>query len=143
MQYDTPEAIYNRPAALFVAGFTGAPAMNLARCRVDEGYALLGDLRLALPFGLSACKGAHTLGLRPENLSLQRQSELDLELPATLVLREPLGAETLITVRLGDSEMVARVGASFQQIEGTALTLFVNPNHLHLFGGQDGQALGR
>ena len=32
MQYDTPDAIYNRPAALFVAGFTGAPPMNLVDC---------------------------------------------------------------------------------------------------------------
>src|SRR5476651_1375701 len=28
VQYDTPDGIYNRPAAQFVAGFTGSPPMN-------------------------------------------------------------------------------------------------------------------
>jgi multiple sugar transport system ATP-binding protein len=30
MQYASPDEIYNRPAAKFVAGFTGSPAMNFA-----------------------------------------------------------------------------------------------------------------
>ena len=30
IQYDTPDGIYNRPAAKFVAGFTGSPPMNFA-----------------------------------------------------------------------------------------------------------------
>ncbi len=30
VQYDTPDGIYNRPAAKFVAGFTGSPPMNFA-----------------------------------------------------------------------------------------------------------------
>ncbi|HRD84500.1 MAG TPA: TOBE domain-containing protein, partial [Rubrivivax sp.] len=141
MQYDTPDAVYHRPAALFVAGFTGAPPMNLVPCRVDEGYALLGPLRLALPYALSGYGGERTLGLRPENLRLSRDDELDLELPATLQLVEPLGAETLITVRLGDAEMIARVAAGFQQAAGSALTLYAHPRHLHLFDRSSGQAL--
>src|SRR5205085_3026180 len=34
VQYDTPDGIYNRPAAQFVAGFTGSPPMNFLPCRV-------------------------------------------------------------------------------------------------------------
>jgi multiple sugar transport system ATP-binding protein len=50
MQYDTPDAIYNRPAALFVAGFTGAPPMNLVDCTVDGGgRADLGGVQIAVP----------------------------------------------------------------------------------------------
>jgi multiple sugar transport system ATP-binding protein len=118
-----------------------APPMNLVPCRVDEGYALLGPLRLALPYALSGYGGERTLGLRPENLRLSRDDELDLELPATLQLVEPLGAETLITVRLGDAEMIARVAAGFQQAAGSALTLYAHPRHLHLFDRSSGQAL--
>src|SRR5690349_24320978 len=36
VQYDTPDAIYNRPAAKFVAGFTGSPPMNFLPCRVGD-----------------------------------------------------------------------------------------------------------
>ena len=37
IQYDTPDGIYNRPAAKFVAGFTGSPPMNFLPCRIGEG----------------------------------------------------------------------------------------------------------
>ena len=147
MQYDTPEAVYNRPAALFVAGFTGAPAMNLVPCRVDNGYAAVGPARLALPFALAAFAGERTLGVRPENLTLAPQSDMDLALPTMLSLLEPLGAETLITLRLGngkgDVELLARVSAAFKQAPGSAVQVHVHPHHLHLFDRKSGQALGR
>ena len=140
MQYDTPEVVYNRPAATFVAGFTGAPAMNLSPCTVSSGVARLGLLDLPLPAPLAAASGPQTLGVRPENLLLARQSTEDLALPARLVLQEPLGAETLITAQVGDAEWIARVAASFRGHPGDALTLHVHPAHLHLFDLQTGQA---
>ena len=81
--------------------------------------------------------------MRPENLHLARQSDADIELPAQLSLLEPLGAETLITVQLGNCEMMARVSAAFQAAPGSTLTVHLNPNHLHLFDNKTGQALGR
>ena len=35
-QFGTPEVIYERPANLFVAGFIGAPAMNLKPARITK-----------------------------------------------------------------------------------------------------------
>ena len=35
-QFGTPDEIYERPANLFVAGFIGAPAMNLKRARIAK-----------------------------------------------------------------------------------------------------------
>jgi multiple sugar transport system ATP-binding protein len=143
MQYDTPDAVYNRPAALFVAGFTGAPPMNLVPAHAQGGYAALGQLRLALPAHLASAQGACTLGVRPENLTLARQAEADLELPATLSLLEPLGAETLATLRIGQAEFIARVHAGFKPALGTALNVYLSPSQLHLFDNASGQALGR
>src|SRR5215470_10692245 len=37
VQYDPPDAVYNRPAAHFVAGFTGSPPMNFLPCRIGDG----------------------------------------------------------------------------------------------------------
>ncbi len=142
MQYDTPDAIYNRPAATFVAGFTGAPPMNLVACTVADGCADIGGVQINLPDHLRGQSGSRTLGLRPENLTLMPQSADDLALPATLSLVEPLGAETLITVALGAAEMMARVGAGFRQAPGAALTLHVHPRHLHLFDPATGLAVG-
>src|SRR5213076_2784696 len=35
IQLDTPQALYARPADLFVAGFIGSPAMNFVRARLE------------------------------------------------------------------------------------------------------------
>jgi multiple sugar transport system ATP-binding protein len=143
MQYDTPDAIYNRPAALFVAGFTGAPPMNLVRGRLDGGRVWLGDVAVALPAALAARAAAvaePTLGVRPENLSLTAQDGAQA-LPAEVVLLEPLGAETLVTLRVGSAELVARASATFRERPGTRLSVHVMPEHLHLFDTASGNAL--
>ncbi len=141
MQYDTPDAIYNRPAAIFVAGFTGAPPMNLVDAEVADGHADLGGgVRVPLPAKLASRGGARKLGVRPENLRLAPEPG-DLVLPATVSLLEPLGAETLVTLKLGASEVIARAPAAFRDAPGTPLKLHVQPSHLHLFDPQSGAAL--
>ena len=144
MQYDTPEAIYNRPAAIFVAGFTGAPPMNLAPCTLAGGCASLGGLRVPLPAALAARagqRGKATLGVRPENLRLAPTGSDDITLAAEVALLEPLGAETLVTFKLGAADMVARCPASFRAAPGTPQALHVAPAHLHLFDADHGTAL--
>jgi multiple sugar transport system ATP-binding protein len=144
MQYDTPDAIYNRPAALFVAGFTGAPPMNLVPGSLDGATLDLGGATLALPAELAARARGHaalTFGVRPENLALAAGSEHDLALPAQVALLEPLGAETLVTFQVGRAELVARCPASFRDAPGTARRLHVHPQSLHLFDTASGQAL--
>jgi multiple sugar transport system ATP-binding protein len=143
MQYDTPDGIYNRPAATFVAGFTGAPPMNLVDCLVSDGHALLGDVHLPLPPHLAGHNGTQVLGIRPENLTLMPQVANDIPLPARVSLLEPLGAETLATLKVGNVEMIARVSAAFREPVGTEVPLHVNPAHLHLFHKGSGLALGR
>ena len=144
MQVDTPDAIYNRPAALFVAGFTGAPPMNLCDCTLDGDAADLGGLRVALPAALAARARGHaalTLGVRPENVRLAAEGNDDIGVPAEVVLLEPLGAETLVTFKLGAAEIVARCPAAFRDKPGTRLTVCISPSHLHLFDRHSGAAL--
>ena len=144
MQYDTPEAIYNRPAALFVAGFTGAPPMNLAPCTLQGAAADLGGTSVALPVALAeraARVPRLTFGVRPENLALAPTGTAQQRVPAQVSLLEPLGAETLVTLRVGSADMVARAPASFRDKPGTALDIFLAPEHLHLFDADSGVAL--
>jgi multiple sugar transport system ATP-binding protein len=56
-QVDTPQALYDTPANLFVAGFIGSPAMNLVEARIARNGA-----------GLDATFGEHTVHLAPELL---------------------------------------------------------------------------
>ncbi len=147
MQYDTPETIYNRPAALFVAGFTGAPAMNLANCTVIDGAADLGGTRISIPTAMAeraravGGSGGLKFGIRPENIRLASAAADDMTVNAEVSLLEPLGSETLVTFKIGAAEMVARCGADFHERPGTRMAVHMNPRHLHLFDTASGAAL--
>src|SRR5205807_41405 len=74
-QLGTPDALYRRPANMFVAGFFGSPAMNIVPAEVEGDEAGLfvkrGLLRVRVPTHyaerLSDRKGTQImLGLRPE-----------------------------------------------------------------------------
>jgi multiple sugar transport system ATP-binding protein len=145
MQYDTPDAIYNQPAALFVAGFTGAPAMNLVDCTLQGVQADLGaGTQIVVPAGLAARAHATSqlkFGIRPENLTLAATSSEDIAVAAEVALLEPLGAETLATLKIGGAEMIARCPASFREAPGTRLAVHLNPRHMHLFDAASGRAI--
>src|SRR5688572_14315509 len=66
-QCDTPQALFARPANLFVAAFIGSPAMNLVEAEVNGSEARFGACRLALPAG-ARLPGRVILGLRPHDL---------------------------------------------------------------------------
>jgi multiple sugar transport system ATP-binding protein len=144
MQHDTPDGIYNRPAALFVAGFTGAPPMNLVDCTVADGVADLGGARVPLPPDLArhaASAPSLKFGVRPENVSLEAQDGEIAPVRGQVQLLEPLGAETLVTFQVGSAEIVARCPASFSDAPGTERNLFLHPRHLHLFDASGGRSL--
>jgi multiple sugar transport system ATP-binding protein len=144
MQYDTPETIYNRPAALFVAGFTGAPAMNLCDCAWVDGQADLGGVRVSVMPELAARAAVVAklkFGVRPENIMLAPITAEDQAVPAQVQLLEPLGAETLVTLRIGQADMVARCPASFRGKPGTQITAYLRAPQLHVFDAANGTAL--
>jgi multiple sugar transport system ATP-binding protein len=104
-QVDLPQAIYERPANVFVAGFIGSPAMNLVHSRLEAAngslYASLGEHKLRLPDrplrwpGLGRYVGRDViLGLRPEALTDVSAGDSTIEIDVALA--EPLGAETIV-----------------------------------------------
>lgn len=146
MQYASPDEIYNRPAAQFVAGFTGSPPMNLVCCQLKAGGADLGGGALiALPADLherAAAAHGHVFGIRPENLSLApHHVRGEVAVQARVVISEPLGAETLVTFQVGNVELIARCAASFRAPAGTFQNLYLDPAAMHLFSQDGGQAI--
>ena len=143
MQYATPHQIYNTPAALFVAGFTGSPAMNLVPCTVLGGRIDLGGSTFAAPLSLAdraSSVDKLTFGIRPENIFLSPQDASE-PVAASVVLTEPLGAETLVTFKVGACELVARCPASFSLKPGATLDIHLAREHMHLFDSTLGTAL--
>jgi multiple sugar transport system ATP-binding protein len=105
VQVDTPQALYDQPGDLFVAGFMGSPAMNLVRARVENGddlQVVVGTQRLTLPSSrrstLSPYAGREVvLGIRPEAVDASTNGAGTghvLELP--VLLTEALGSDLLV-----------------------------------------------
>jgi multiple sugar transport system ATP-binding protein len=133
MQYASPDDIYNRPAAKFVAGFTGSPCMNFAAGVVNgDGTAVsVAGADIALGYARASATGKRvTFGVRPEDIALGG------DVPARVVVLEPLGAETLVTIAIGHDhavEMVTRVAPDAAPRPGTAVGISINAMKTHLF----------
>ncbi len=154
IQYDTPDGIYNRPAAKFVAGFTGSPPMNFLACRVGEGGRMLhlpGALDLPVPAARVAECARHggralLFGLRPEHLSAGVSGEPgSVSVPAVVSLVEPLGSDTLGLVRLGAGadagEMTGRFLPDAGLAVGASMTVSLALDRFHLFDPETGAAV--
>ncbi len=88
-QFDTPEAVYNRPASTFVASFIGSPPMNLLK---------------HAPGGVDG----QIVGIRPEHMDLTPGQGWALVAETV----ELLGAERLVHARLGEESLTLRLDES-------------------------------
>ena len=109
--------------------------MNLIACRLQDGAAFLPDGgRLQLPGGPRR-NGDIWLGIRPESLTFlppaSAAAPAEFRGPARIV--EPLGAETLVTLDVGDAELHARVPPRSVRQAGEPVRLSIDPAALHLF----------
>lgn len=152
-QVDTPEAVYDTPANMFVAGFTGSPGMNFFPGRlVPHERELLVDtgiFQLALPPSLAGCLDSTAprevvLGVRPEDLAEPDEGMPAGKLgcvPAQVDLVEPLGSEKLLHLLAGEKSFVARVSHRSSARVGDKVSLMVRPERLRLFDPDSGEAL--
>jgi inositol-phosphate transport system ATP-binding protein len=86
-QIGSADSLYQRPDSLFVAGFIGAPPINLLLGEATGGTVTVGEACLRLE---GAASGPVVVGVRPEALRLGEGG-----LPAVVVEAEPMGRETL------------------------------------------------
>jgi ABC-type sugar transport system ATPase subunit len=101
-------------------------------------------VRLPLPSGLvkaAASASSLKIGVRPENVSLTALNATDIRLPAAVMLLEPLGSETLVTMKIGNTKWITRCAASFKEKPGHRLELFVPPDALRLFDAASGKGI--
>jgi sn-glycerol 3-phosphate transport system ATP-binding protein len=140
-QIGAPLEVYERPASVFVAGFIGAPAMNLLRARVEGGRALAGRAALPLPSSQPGLDAGREIvwGVRPEHVELASGTG-DVEVVVDLV--EALGADTLVHARLADGEpLTLRLPGSTKVRERDRLALRLPPEALHIFDAGTGRRI--
>jgi multiple sugar transport system ATP-binding protein len=137
-QVGLPLELYHHPASLFVAGFIGAPKMNLLDVEVKAAGAQ--SLTLSLVNGASVVVPAPArrtqtgeklkLGVRPEHVVLADEGELQGD-TETL---EHLGPRTYLHTRLPDgTRFVVQTSGDTSVREGDRLGLRIRADAVHLF----------
>ncbi|MCF7698973.1 sn-glycerol-3-phosphate import ATP-binding protein UgpC [Loktanella sp. M215] len=140
-QIDTPMAIYDRPANVFVAGFIGSPAMNFVNGTLGtEGLLVASGQTIALPVAAGHQGRRVTVGLRPEHLTTVEASHAGA-LPLRVRAVETLGADAYAHTVLQDDpavELVVRVPGARRLTEGETLHVVPEPDSVHLFDATSG-----
>jgi len=142
-QFDTPDAVYNRPANVFVAGFIGTPSMNLIDCDLANGHLCLPGYAQPIDMALLApgtADGPVVFGCRPEDVLVGEG-----DMPATVKLVENTGHEKIVTLEIGDGKrLLARVEAGRELALDQAVRIGFAPDKLHVFARDgDGRRLNR
>ena len=141
-QIGTPDEVYHSPASLFVAGFIGAPTMNLIPARrAGDGLALDGVVVVPLP-GAAPPGADLVFGLRPEDVDVARGTAPPgaIDVPAIVEVIEPLGADTLVFTTVAGHPVAARVRPDIRPAPGEALNLRFDLARMHLFDARTGRA---
>ncbi len=120
-QIGTPAELYETPATTFAARFLGMPPMNVMRLgQIEDGGALNGAVPPGAPDWL--------LGVRPENIHFAEQG-LAVEVTAV----DYMGAETVLRLRHGSQNLMARIAGQATAALGAKLRVAWRPGDIHLF----------
>ena len=133
-QVDTPLNLFNHPANLFVAGFIGAPGMNLWTATGENGGVRLDSgAHVALPGTALPNAAKVTVGLRPQHLRLQPDGPVQ----ARVALVEALGAESVVHADLeGGTRILAVLPGQPKLTRGEAVAFGFDTADLHLFDAE-------
>jgi multiple sugar transport system ATP-binding protein len=136
-QVGAPLDLYDTPNNLFVASFVGSPSMNLiaGTARSDGGPSVEAHgITLPLTEGHHMTDGQPVVyGIRPEHLDLAKDG-----IPAKIAVVEPTGPETLVSLRFGESEIVAVFRERHNLAPGQTVHLRPRRGQAHLFDGDSG-----
>jgi multiple sugar transport system ATP-binding protein len=144
-QVGAPMELFSRPANRFVAGFIGAPAINLVSGRIDAGHVVLPWMRLRCPpLATVPADGRVDVGVRPDDLltdeaCLRAPAEHRFEALVSVV--EPMGAESLLIVTVGGVDLRVRLEGRNYPAVGARITLAIDPSELQLFDAATGASL--
>ena len=135
-QAGPPLELYDRPANLFVAGFIGSPAMNLLHGRIEGGAFHTAD-GVAWPLPQqNAPEGPAVYGIRPEHFRLAGDG-----MQARVVVVEPMGSETQVTLRIGETVVNGVFRERITARPGEILPVAPQAAMAHLFSKETGERL--
>ncbi|WP_414609560.1 ABC transporter ATP-binding protein [Stenotrophomonas pavanii] len=146
-QIDTPMALYDRPANLFVAGFLGSPAMNVLRGTLqgDAGGVTVVDGEWRAPLGQATIDPAWlqkpiAVGVRPEHLQPAAADDAHAFI-ARIEGIEPVGNEIFVNMSSGQHALTMRVAPQSLPGVGEDIRVAIHPQGLHFFNAETGTTI--
>ena len=169
-QCDTPAALYDSPANLFVAGFIGSPSMNLVPAEISDKKLHFAGHTISLPQSTPGnLPRSVVFGFRPTDLHLDGAGVPKdwprIEVTADVV--EEQGADSIVTFRVdgpkidiegkarlpgSDDEatlfaddhrarLAARISGRSRVKGGERVSFAIDANHLYFFDPETGLAI--
>lgn len=136
-QVDTPKNVYNDPGNLFVAGFIGSPTMNFLNGGLkDDDFVMPGCCIKGV--GQGSRKNV-ILGVRPEDMKIVENREGQIE--AILYSVELTGDQTIVTAKLGETDLTVREDKDYGGAIDQAVQIKVDESKVFLFEAATGDRI--
>jgi multiple sugar transport system ATP-binding protein len=141
-QIGSPDAIYERPANMFVASFLGNPPINFLKGRLNRlphGLEFRnGGTVLTLPGPVAEKLAGYdgrdvVLGIRAEDVAEDAGTSEGATLGGRILSVLPVGSDQFLEVEVADAKLYFRVGKEAQHKAGDQARLALNLNRLHVF----------
>ncbi len=148
-QYDTPQAIYEKPANAWVATFVGEPQMSLIECVIrQKGSGVVLDfegheIAVGAKVGkvLAASKEREVLaGFRPNHVAINTRKTAG-SIPGIIYARQLLGGEILAEAQVNNTMIRARVNTDFSLQLGDKCSVSLSKEDLNVFSADTGVAI--
>ncbi|MGI6157721.1 MAG: ABC transporter ATP-binding protein [Saccharofermentanales bacterium] len=148
-QVGPPEAFYNRPENLFVAGFIGSPTMNIFHGTMEDGM-FVNDSRTVSSkpapedeAALRPYEGRRVaLGIRSERILAGPADDGAQTLNADIEVIEMLGKEKLLYSKLNDGEsFVISVPGHYAYAPDESHAFHLDKEGLHFFDEETGMRI--
>jgi multiple sugar transport system ATP-binding protein len=154
MQVADPLNLYLSPDNLFVAGFIGSPPMNLLKGKVRRRDGTLYFIEngekdlLAVPLegALHQLASGYidrdiVFGIRPENITNRPKARAGVPIQMTVEVAEPMGGESLISLKSGTGHLVARIRGEHLFRLNERVTIQINLEKVTLFDPETEEAI--
>ena len=129
-QFGTPNEIYNYPNNIFVAEFIGSPKMNIIKINKEQivNSNTINLFKNKITFENFNFKDEIYLGIRPEDISLDENHEVQLEVK--IEHTENLGFEKIIHTKLSDANIIIK---SSENVKKESLKICFSKNKVLFF----------
>ena len=129
-QYGTPNEIYSNPNNIFVAEFIGSPKINIIKINKEQisnsnTFHLFNN---KITFSNLKFEDEIYIGIRPEDISLESNREIQFEVKIDLV--ENLGYEKIIYTKILNNQVIIK---SSKGINNNSLKVSFSKENVFLF----------